>query len=360
MKCKKCKQDIPEYSRFCLWCGVPVVKEKTKVPTPRLLGSGMWNIQLRKEGISVTEPTREKCIAKAIALREGWAKADKKTRDTVGAIVDRYIEDNAPMLSPATVRSYKSYREHRFTSVWSQEYTRVNWQQAINAEAKAVSPKTVANAWRLITAAMNYAALDVPTVKLPQQVKHEKAFLDYEQIKTFVDGIRGDEIELPALIALHGLRRSELYDLTFEDLDLNAETIRVSGAAVFGEDGKLIHKPTNKNATSARIVPIMIPRLKELLTEQNDAHGYIYEGDESLYHKINVRCRRLNLPEIGVHGLRHSAVSLAYHLGWDTMTTLKVFGYAELTTVQKIYTHLAEADKNANIQNMAGFYAENC
>lgn len=356
MKCKKCKEEIPDYSRFCLWCGVPVVKEKTKVPTPRLLGSGQWNIQLRKEGISVTEPTREKCIAKAIALREGWAKADKKTANTVGELVDSYIEDNAPQLSPATVKAYRSYRKHRFQNLFDSDLRRANYQRAINAESEKVSAKTVNNAWRLITAAFNYASVEPPTVKLPTVVTEEKQFLDYEQINAFVAGIRGDEIELPALIALHGLRRSEIYDLRFEDIDLTAETLRVAGSAVFGEDGMLIHKRTNKNKTSARVVPLMIPRLKELLTAQNGAHGYIYEGDEHLSDRINTRCKRLNLPCVGVHGLRHSAVSLAWHLKWDALTTMKVFGYSNLATVQTIYTHLAEADKNSHVQEMAAFY----
>ena len=70
MKCKQCGREIPEAAIYCCWCGVKQLRERRKkdaikVPKPRKLRSGAWNIELRAEGQSITEATAELCEAKA-------------------------------------------------------------------------------------------------------------------------------------------------------------------------------------------------------------------------------------------------------------------------------------------------------
>ena len=145
-------------------------------------------------------------------------------------------------------------------------------------------------------------------------------------------------------------------DVTYADIDLEKDIIHVRGAAVVDEHGKLIHKAENKNASSTRDVPIMIPRLKELLSA--DADGYVVSiNPNNVYRGINRACESHNLPLVGVHGLRHSFVSLAYHLGWSEIATMRVAGYADYGTMRKIYTHLAEQDKLKSVKSMSDFYA---
>lgn len=74
MICKDCGREIPEHSIYCNWCGVKQLRERrsreeVKVPTPKQLPSGSWTVYLRAEGQSVTEPTRELCLARARALK---------------------------------------------------------------------------------------------------------------------------------------------------------------------------------------------------------------------------------------------------------------------------------------------------
>ena len=49
-----------------------------KVPEPRQLPSGAWTIQLRKEGASITEPTKDACITRARAVRAGFIQQEKE------------------------------------------------------------------------------------------------------------------------------------------------------------------------------------------------------------------------------------------------------------------------------------------
>ena len=53
--------------------------------------------------------------------------------------------------------------------------------------------------------------------------------------------------------------------MTWDDIDLDAGTIRVSGAVVQDELHHFVAKATNKTATSTRTVPIMIPELRAAL-----------------------------------------------------------------------------------------------
>lgn len=364
MKCKKCKRPLEDNSVFCNWCGARQLKEQrsVKVPEPRQLPSGNWTIQLRAEKISVTESTPEKCKAKAAALRAGFAeKAKNAPRVSVGACIDKYLAANSNVLSPSTIRCYKGYRKQRFKTIMDKDINAVDWQQAVNEEcAKGLSPKTIINAWHLVTVSLRSAGVAVPRVNLPQRIKNERPWLDFEQIQLFLDKLKGNKYEVPALLALHSLRRSELLDLQLSDIDLDKNIIHVSGAMVRGENG-FVHKAQNKNRSSQRDIPIMMPRLKELLQQLPEDTGYLVTSQPNkLYDRINTVCRQAGVPEVGVHGLRHSAISLAYHLDWSIMTTMQIGGYSDYQTVTNIYTHLAQADKNDDIKKMEAFYKQIC
>lgn len=97
MKCKQCGREIPEAAIFCYWCGVKQLRERRKkdaikVPKPRQLRSGAWNIELRAEGQSITEATAEICEAKARAIRAGFIEAKKAAPKMT---VDAALEENS-------------------------------------------------------------------------------------------------------------------------------------------------------------------------------------------------------------------------------------------------------------------------
>ena len=261
------------------------------------------------------------------------------------------------MLSQTTVKAYKSYRKTRFSAYMDSDAWHINYQQMVNEESKAVKPKTVHNAFRLVTASLRHGGIPIPSINLPQKAKAERPWLDYTQIQTFMSAVRGKDFEIAALLALNGLRRSELLHITADDVDLDRNIIHVRGASVIGVDGKLISKDTNKNATSTRDVHIVIPRLAELLRGKKGI--IVTTKPNTTYVQVNALCRSIGLPEVGVHGLRHSFASLAYHLKWSESTTMREGGWADAKTVHGIYTHLANADSNEDTIRMEKFYSQN-
>ena len=59
----------------------------------------------------------------------------------------------------------------------------------------------------------------------------------------------------------------------------------------------------------------------------------------------------------GVHGLRRSFASLAYHLRWSELETMRVGGWSDFQTMRKIYTKLAAQDESEAARKMERFYS---
>ena len=359
MKCKH--ERAPLYATFCPDCGQRIVAQRgeIKVPVPKQKGN-TWFAQVTVDGkrAYISGNSEEEYYAKARATKQGLIETKKAaSKVTLKAAIEKYIKDNDRVLSPSTIRGYNTYKNNRFANYIDRPIDRIDYQRMVNDELLSVKPKTVLNAFRLVTASLHAIGYDPPDVNLPKAPRAERPWLDYEQIVTFLAAIRDKDCELGALLALHGLRRSELLHLTAEDIDTKKWRIFVHGASVVGSTQKLVDKDTNKNITSTRTVNIVIPRLNDVI---NGKTGKLITGNpNSLWRQINRVCRENNLPEVGVHGLRHSYISLCFHLGWDIQTVMYQGGYSNMQTVNDVYRHLAAQDANEDINRMKDFFSKN-
>ena len=357
MKCCNCSRDIPENSLYCNWCGKKQLREKEKklkIPAPRQLPSGSWTVQLRREGVNVTEPTEEACRTKALAIRAGFIEQESKLpRQTLGELLDKYIERRL-VRSPSTLRGYYGIRRNAFPAYMDKDIRSINWPQAIDAESKRVAKKTLHNEISLVAAAFKEFKIPFDPVDIGAIPKTVTPWLDYDLILVFVDLIRGTPVELPALLALHSLRRSEIFALRMEDIDRKSETIRVSGSTVYTSSAEWIRREENKSARSQRVVPIVIPRLFEILQDHN---GDICALGDGVRRQINRICAANDLPEVGLHGLRRSFASLAYHLGWSEEETMRHGGWSDWKTVHDFYLRLSEKDLSKAAKKMRRFYS---
>lgn len=329
-----------------------------KIPKARKLASGSWNIYLRIGGqnVSITAPTERECRIKAQRIKADYCagiKAQEASRSTVKALADQYIDERRGVLSPSTIAGYVKIRD-RYEHLHNRHPLSVRWQAEASLAARKYTAKTVHNDFGFWASVLRSNGLPVPPIRLPQIVPSERSWLTPEQIPAFLEAMHGNKHELGALLALHGLRRSEL--LALEKGSIWGGSIYVRGAVVPGEDG-LVAKPENKNAASRRSVPVLIPRLQELVDAAPDGKLYSY-GPHALYNAINRACEKACLPLVGVHGLRHSFASLCYHVGLSERQIMALGGWSDPTTMRKIYTHLSEADRDKGADVLRAYFAK--
>ena len=361
MICKYCSCETPDGSVFCCHCGERLARKKRekkpepKYPKYRVLADGTLLGQLmvdgRRETIKGKDEAEYKARIDAYRTHIIEMKAHPEKRP-LQKIVRDYIDKNDGVLSPATIRGYESIYKNRFKDYMPCEAGKIDYQAMLNDEAKKAAPKTVCNGWALVTAAFNDAKIPVPDVNLPTVPESDEDFLDYEQIQTFLADIREDKAELAALLMLHSLRTSEVLKLDAAK-DIVADQIHVRGAVVPDKNHKLVEKKTNKNKTSTRIVPVMIPRLAELLPEEGKA---VTLHPSTIRSRIEKVCKKAGLPVCSPHDLRRSFASLGYHLKWSERTIMAIGGWNDIETVHKIYVKLSQKDINKEVQDMRNYY----
>lgn len=330
---------------------------EVKLPKIEQLPSGAWHtrVLIDNRRISITRDTYDECVAEYLALKSGVMESKSQgsqNKVSLGEAVDAYINSTRDLVrrgrrSPSTVYGYVRYRNNTFQSAMRYNvYTTTDqrWQQAIDDEKKmGRSSKYIKNAWGLMSAAIKKETGRQPKVVLFEKEENERPFLEPEQIDIFVEAIKGQPIEIPALLCLSSLRRSEMLGLTWKNVDFANRAIYVRGAKVRGEDG-LNLKPQTKTKKSRRPVPMIPPLYDALMAAQKDSEFVVNAATCTLFKHINKICQENSLPEVGMHGLRHSFASLAYHMGIPEMIAAEIGGWRDLGTMHKIYTHLAERD----------------
>lgn len=334
-----------------------------KVPKARKLPSGAWHVRVMVDGKSVyiTKPTEKEAVAAAMAIKANKMDARAHTPKTVTQAIDDYIADRQNVLSPSTVRGYRMIQRNRFKPYMTKkigDITAEQWQRAVNSEARLCSAKTLRNAWLFLSSVITNTTGQKVSVRLPQVIQNDLPFLTDEQIPVFLNAIKGTPCEISALLALSSLRKSEILALRWEDIDLTRGCIYVRGAAVQNEHGIIVQKKETKNTTSRRTIPFLIPQLRAAVEAADKTNSLVANWSyNTACSRINNICEAKGLPKVGLHGLRRSFASLAYHLGISEEVAMKAGGWADIYTMRKIYTKVSEADIEAQGKEYECFFA---
>lgn len=348
-----------------------------KIPKARKLPSGSWFIQMRLggESISVTDIDKKKCEREAMRLKAEYQagkrtakKDEEKAKDqvlTLDQAIKEYCESKSNVLSPATIRGYQNIRRNQLKSIMQSnvfelaKYSDEEWQNIINEEAGKYSPKTVKNSVSIVrTIIQRKTKTVVPVATLPAPIDANTAFLYAEEIPKFVSAVSKSDIAVPALLALSSMRLSEIQALAWEDIEEDPDFIRTKGAVVPNEKNKLVHKKQNKNISSSRDIPILIPELKDAIRRCRKPSGPVMNFSRSHFLKqVHCICQNNKLTDVTIHGLRHSFASLAYYLKVPEKIAMDIGGWSDSATMHKIYTHIAKKDINRYKTEIADFYS---
>lgn len=351
MKCKYCRREIEKNSMFCNWCGQQQIEVLgvLSVPKPQRLKNGTFAGRVMVNGNReyVTGNTEEEYYQKARAVKAGLMGGDRTDNITVASCLEEYITDRSNIVSPSTYRSYRHIQENHFTELQKRSVSTLTIpviQSAINREAAEYQAKTVRNAWGLISAAIRYHTdLDLTRVKLPTRKPSSAPVYGDEEIIKLLQAVKGDPVELAVyLAACLGLRRSEILALSGDSFDRKNHTVTISQARVPDFTNHLVVKGT-KTAKSNRVISCP-DFIFDLVPECGAELIYGKYQQNYLLARLQRICEREGLPQITLHGLRHSNASLMLRFMPDKYAMARG-GWSSSKTMKDIYQHTLDAEQ---------------
>lgn len=323
--------------------------KQPKIPTPQLLPSGQYHCRVKVDGQSyyITKSDPELVVAEAMAIKSGLKQANKVENITLEKAMERYCRDRDSILSPSTLRGYGIIRRNRFPDLMKKKVANLTFnmiQKSVNQEAKTCSPKSVRNAYGLLTATLGEYRpdLDLSKVKLPQKQEHDKTIYTLDELRRFLDQVRGTNVELPVLLAVWlGLRRSEILGLRWEDVDYKNGTIRIREALVPDENNQFQVKGT-KTVKSRRTLPC--PQyILDLISQQEQTSDRIIQVAPNTIHRRMARVAKdAGVPAVGLHALRHQNATIMLQLNIPDKYAMKRGGWSTNQTMKDIYQHTME------------------
>ena len=267
----------------------------------------------------------------------------KPANKTIGELTDIYLDSCSNLLSPSTILGYTKIRRRAFPKLMETRagfVTTQMYQIALNEYAKGRSPKTVMEAHRLMMRVFqrNHIDIDESVIKLPERIDPEILVPETEDVKRILEESKNHGIYLPVLFAaLLGLRKSEVCALTWEDVNLEDETIRINKAIVKNVYGEYVIKATKtRNSTRTLHMPRqIIEALPAEAPEQGNLIGLSYEAFESRYKRM--------IAKMGLrytyHSLRHYNASIMLEKNVPNKYAMERMGHATDYMLKKVYQH---------------------
>lgn len=186
-----------------------------------------------------------------------------------------------------------------------------------------------------------------------------KEYIEYRQIQP--------QLQIYYYLSIFtGCRRGELLGLTWNDIDFKESTINITKELVYNNKELIIKAPkTNTSIRELKIPSFINGMLKEYKKEQLELKiglGDSWEGDNFVfiqangrpmhpstpYHTFKKMIKNYNnsitedamkLPDIPLHGLRHTHATLLIADNIDVRTVSARLGHAKTSTTMNIYAH---------------------
>lgn len=300
----------------------------------------------KKKYKSLTHKDKKKLAAMAAAYAD--LHRDYADAETFGKTADSYINARESILSPSSIRGYKSMAKalksdyKRFCALSVQNIGQKDVQNIIDSLASAgKSPKTIRNYSGFISSVLAYAGVQAPETRLPAKVKAEYYIPDKRTMSAVLKAVEGHRLEIPVGLAVMGLRRGEICALSLEDL--NGTLLHVHRAKVYTADGEIVEKAP-KTYESDRYIEIP-QRLADKIREQ----GFITDYTPGALSEAWTAFLKTNkFKHFRFHDCRHFFVSYCHNiLKLSDAQIMKLGGWRTSHVMRSVYLQSMESKKAA-------------
>lgn len=220
----------------------------------------------------------------------------------------------------------------------------------------------------------------------PQQQKPlhpKKNYWTKEELEEFLNAINKQkefqQYTYFRLLAFTGIRKGESFALYWSDVDFKNGILNISKTLAQGKNGKMIEQ-LPKTQAGIRKIPLdkkTLETLSEWKKKQvsyfeflNNKYCKIKPDNQQLiftnthnHYLINYTpkewmdqiLKRVDIPRITIHGLRHTHASLLYASGVDIKEAQLRLGHSDLNTTMQIYTHVGDQQEKMAVNKLVNY-----
>ena len=238
------------------------------------------------------------------------------------------------------------------------DVTRIKYQELLNLYAQSHERQTVKDFHHQIKAALLDAYDDKlikkdPTrrivIKGKKPKKKKTKFLNENELKLLLKQLKTNKNDpsldwLVLLVAKTGLRFAEALGGTPNDFDFENQTLTINKTWNYKEANGGF-QPT-KNESSNRKIALDLKTCLQFnnLTLQLNPISPIFVKkriyNSTVNNFLSNKCIKAGIPEISIHGLRHTHASLLLYAGVSIAGVSKRLGHASITTTENTYLHI--------------------
>jgi integrase len=297
---------------------------------------------------------------------------------SVATYLNKWLDSiRPPMTRPRTFERFdgivRCHLVPAFGSVRLDKLTPQRVQELLTAKLDdGLSPQSVRHLRTVLGIALNRAVKfdlvgrNVVRLTDPPPIERQPVSpLKPEEAKKLLKAAEGDRLEAVYTVALAlGLRRGEALGLAWEDVDLDAGTLRVNRSLQRVEHKLQLLPPKTAGSRRSIMLPeITVRALRKHRARQAEERlaagtGWIDTGlvfttgkgtplePRNVVRHFKALLKRAELPASRFHDLRHTAASLLLAQGTHPRVVMEILGHSRITLTMDTYSHVMPSVMN--------------